>query len=376
MGILPTRGKIQCMRENERKKTGTHGGHYMSTPRAQDSPSASRGDSSISVLAQHRDASQRILEGWLLPLSRLTQANYRSALRALARDLRASSATLRPGGETEIDAATFLLALHRGNARNVLEGWAQQSIRELAPNTVLKRLAAVKSLLSYAETQGVGPGPVRPRTRIRVPRRVRKAPEVDAVAMAIRRLAGRSTPTCTRDAALLSCSLVLALRRAEARELRWPDDFDTTDQEDRGVAAIVSVTRKGGQIQDLSLPSPVWPWIREWLALRGDDAGYMFCRISRSDEVLPQKQHGHNHLSTLCAREGLGSAHRLRRTAARWVMEHGGRSGGPASIDQVRNTLGHASIKTSVEYLDDGTDAARDARYRLASAVKASLRGS
>lgn len=363
------------MRENEQKKIVTPGGLSTSTPAEADSLSASKESCSTSLLARHRDASQRALEGWLLPLSRLTQANYRSALRALAQDLRASGAKLRPGGETETDAAAFLLALHRGNARNVLELWAQESIKSLAPNTVLKRLAAVKSFLAYAETQGLGPGPVKPRTRIKVPRRVRKAPEVDAVALAIRRLSARSTPTCTRDAALISCALVLALRRAEARELRWPDDFDC-DQEERGVAAVVSVTRKGGQVQDLALPSPVWPWFRDWLAIRGDAPGWMFCRVSRADEVMVEHQHGHNHLSTLCSREGLGSAHRLRRTAARWVMERGGAAGGPASIDQVRNTLGHASIKTSVEYLDDGTDAARDARYRLASAVKASLRGS
>jgi len=149
----------------------------------------------------------------------------------------------------------------------------------------------------------------------------------------------------------------LALRRSELQGLRWADiDWET---------GIVRVTRKGAKRQALQAPEQALAALRAWREYCGGEEaeGHVF-RLIRGENVQGDPV-GSTYLYNLCRSLDRGGAHRLRRTAARWISQHGGEGMQPASVDHVRQALGHSDLRTTVEYLDSGEDEAGPSRSRL-----------
>jgi integrase len=329
---------------------------------------------------------------WIQGLADTTTQNYLGSLRLLSRSLGLVPPSPLDGtadpSEEEREAAGFLLLCSKAQARAVLEGWAQHMEREgLQPSSIGTRIASVRAWLEFGAEHDWCPPPPKIRLRGGRERKPRPAPAIEDIARAIDRLERRGDDRSVMESALLCVLLVLALRRAEARGILLRDL-------EEGIGAdhpvTIRIERKGGRVDRLALPRTTWRRLRAWLARRSpelysgedsggpvitDSPGPVFCgwirmgngaALGDSDRRLL----GRDYIYSLTRREGLGAPHAVRRTAARWIQEHGGASGGPASADHVRAALGHSSLKTTAEYLDSGEDDARAERLRLARAVE------
>jgi len=334
-----------------------HGPSSITTPAAKASPKPSRLGSSLSRPTLDADSAERLLDAWLAPLARTTRANYRQGLRRLTvylRDEAAPKAEASPGA-----GALALLRMTRHDATATIERWAVAMVEEgLSPPSVQTHVRSALSFSSYADAaRGIGPGPLSPRMRANKERKIRPAPTIAEVARAVLRCREAGGPRGARDEAALQLALGLALRRSELQGLAWADvDWSS---------GIVRVTRKGAKRQALQAPEQALAALRGWREYCGGEEaeGHVF-RLIRGDNVQPDPV-GSTYLYNLCRSLDLGGAHRLRRTAARWISQHGGEGMQPASVDHVRQALGHSDLRTTVEYLDSGEDEAGPSRSRL-----------
>jgi integrase/recombinase XerC len=341
------------MSEKKRKP----GPSSLTTPPPKASQSPYRRGSSLSRPTLDREAAERLIDAWLAPLARTTRANYRQGLRRLTAFLdgeAAPKAEASPG-----EGALALLMMSRHEATGTIERWAVAMVEEgLSAPSVQTHVRSALSFSSYADAaRGIGPGPLSPRMRASRERKIRPAPTLAEVARAVLRCREAGGPRGARDEAALQIALGLALRRSELQGLAWADvDWGT---------GIVRVTRKGAKRQALQAPEQALAALRSWREHCGGEQaeGYVF-RLVRGENVQPDPV-GSTYLYNLCRSLDLGGAHRLRRTAARWISQHGGEGMQPASVDHVRQALGHSDLRTTVEYLDSGEDEAGPSRSRL-----------
>jgi site-specific recombinase XerD len=197
---------------------------------------------------------------------------------------------------------------------------------KLAPSTVARRLAAVRSLLRFS----LGPGhvpdvPLAPRRTRRLPDAPRPA-EVNELLAA----AGAEGELALRNRALLELVYSAGLRSAEAVGLDLGDvDFE---QE------LVHVRRGKGA--------------KERIVPLGEEAGYWTARYLR--EARPGLARGAEHalflsvrgrrLDTSTLRRLLRNPHRLRHAFATHLLEGG------ADLRVIQELLGHASLSTTQIY--------------------------
>ena len=339
------------------EKKPRHGPPSLITRAAKDSPKPSRRGSSLSRPILDERAAERLLESWLAPLAKTTRANYRQGLRRLTAFLTAGAA--RKAEASPGEGALALLRMTRHEATATVERWAVAMVEEgLSAPSVQTHVRSALSFASYADAaRGIGPGPLSPRMRASKERKIRPAPTLAEVARAVLRCREAGGPRGARDEAALQLALGLALRRSELQGLQW-DDVDWS-------TGIVRVTRKGAKRQALQAPEQALAALRAWREHCGGEeaVGHVF-RLVRGENVQPDPV-GSTYLYNLCRGLDLGGAHRLRRTAARWISQHGGEGMQPASVDHVRQALGHSDLRTTVEYLDSGEDEAGPSRSRL-----------
>jgi site-specific recombinase XerD len=198
---------------------------------------------------------------------------------------------------------------------------------KLAPSTVARRLAAVRSLLRFS----LGPGhvpdvPLAPRRARRLPDAPRPA-EVDELLAAAGTAEGK---LALRNRALLELVYSAGLRSAEAVGLDLVDvDFE---QE------LVYVRRGKGA--------------KERVVPLGEEAGYWTARYLR--ETRPELARGAENalflssrgrrLDTSTLRRLLRNPHRLRHAFATHLLEGG------ADLRVIQELLGHASLSTTQIY--------------------------
>ena len=197
--------------------------------------------------------------------------------------------------------------------------------RGLAPATIARRLAAVRSLLRHA----LGPARV-PEAALgpRPPRRLPETPRVNEVEAAIDATDG-SEPIELRNAALLELVYSCGLRSAEAVALDLGDvDLDREHVHVRG---------KGGKERLVPLGEEaawrVGRWLRDGrpaLARGACDAVFLSVRGRRLD--------------TSVLRRLFRNPHRLRHAYATHLLEGG------ADLRTIQELLGHASLSTTQVY--------------------------
>ena len=197
--------------------------------------------------------------------------------------------------------------------------------RRLAPATIARRLAAVRSLLRFAL------GPARVPQLALTPRRPRRLPdaprpaEVDATLAALE----GDGPIALRNRALLELVYSAGLRSREAIELDLADvDFE---QE------LVHVRGKGAKERVVPL---------------GEEAAYWLARYLR--EARPELARGAENalfvsvrgrrLDTSALRRALPHPHRLRHAFATHLLEGG------ADLRVIQELLGHSSLSTTQVY--------------------------
>jgi site-specific recombinase XerD len=240
-----------------------------------------------------------------------------STRRAYAADLRDFSEWLAAEGLTPDDVDARALASYTAELG--------RAGRRLAPSTVARRLAAVRSFLRSAlgaeRVPTVATGPRRAR-------RLPEAPKVEEVERIVDEL-DRDGPLGLRNQALVELVYSCGLRSAEAVGLGLADvDFE---QE------LVHVRGKGGKERVVPLGEEAALALARYLrdarpalARGADDAIFLSARGRRLDT------------STL--RRLLRNPHRLRHAYATHLLEGG------ADLRTIQELLGHASLSTTQIY--------------------------
>ena len=197
--------------------------------------------------------------------------------------------------------------------------------RRLAPGTIARRLAAVRSLLRFTLGAPRVPDAVAGPRR---PRRLPVAPKPDEVDRLIEALGGEG-PLALRNRALVELVYSAGLRSREAVDLDLADvDFE---QE------LVRVRGKGGKERVLPLGEEAALWLacyvreaRPELARGAKDALFLSTRGRRLD--------------TSALRRLVPNPHRLRHAFATHLLEGG------ADLRVIQELLGHSSLSTTQVY--------------------------
>jgi site-specific recombinase XerD len=237
--------------------------------------------------------------------------------RAYASDLRAFAEWLDLRGLTLDDVDVRVLAdwvTELGSGRH-----------RLAPTTVARRLAAVRSLLRFTY------GPAKVPDAALAPRRSRRLPEAPKTVEieALLELADGSEPLDLRNRALLELLYSGGLRSAEAVGLDLADvDFEREALHVRG---------KGGKERVVPLGEEAAHHLSRYLR----DARPALARGAESAVFL--SAHGRR-LDTSTVRRILRHPHRLRHAFATHLLEGG------ADLRVIQELLGHSSLSTTQVY--------------------------
>jgi integrase/recombinase XerD len=209
------------------------------------------------------------------------------------------------------------------------------SLAGLAPSSRTRTMAAVKSLLAFAQRTGYLPLNVGAAVKLQQGKD-KLAERILTEADVHRMLA---LEPGKRNQVLLRLLYIAGLRVSEIAELKWRDLQPRTD------GGQVTVFGKGSKTRVVLLPSTIW---RELLRFR---------QHARQDAPVFASRRGGGHLhpsmverivSKAAARagvEGKVSPHWLRHSHATHALERG------APIHLVQATLGHASVATTGRYL-------------------------
>lgn len=209
------------------------------------------------------------------------------------------------------------------------------SMGHLAPNTVARRLSAIKSLIKLGRQTGYltfDPGVMVKLPKIKDTLSKRIMTEEQTLKML-------GTVKRPRDAALLRLIYGAGLRVSEACGLRWADMVQRDDGEGQ-----ITVFGKGGDTRDILLPAHLYQRVD---ALRRN--------AGPEDAIFRSRQQGRSvhprqvlRMVKLAARRaGLPtsvSTHWLRHAHVSHALNRG------APVHVVRVTVGHASLETTTRY--------------------------
>ena len=219
------------------------------------------------------------------------------------------------------------LALESVDAR-ILSDWVGElgsGRNRLAPASISRRLAAVRSCLRYTFGPAAVPDAALSPSR---PRRLPDAPKAAEIEELLELVEG-DTPLALRNRALLELLYSAGLRSAEAVVLDLGDvDFDRE---------IVHVRGKGGKERVVPLGEEAALYLARYLrtgrpalAAGANDAIFLSARGRRLD--------------TSTVRRLLRHPHRLRHAFATHLLEGG------ADLRVIQELLGHASLSTTQIY--------------------------
>ena len=219
-----------------------------------------------------------------------------------------------------------------------LQAWVSHLDATLAPSTVNRKLASVRSLLGYGQQTGYLPfnvgAAVRPR---RIPDRLaeRILPERDCLNLLA---AAGNTIQGARNTALLSFLYYTGSRVSEACGLQWRD----LNLEDPPTVAIHG---KGGRTRHVGLPPVCEEALKRILPKDRDPDDHVF--VTRTGRGLSRHEVSVV-VKAAARRAGLTvpvSPHWLRHAHATHAMDRG------AKVHLVQATLGHASLVTTSRYV-------------------------
>jgi integrase len=157
--------------------------------------------------------------------------------------------------------------------------------------------------------------------------------------------AGDMTPAGARDTALLALFMATGSRIAEVADLAMSDITIGDD------SARVRIIGKGDKERAVIMRNGALRALRDWLAIRGDAAGALFCAIPKGGRTIEHDHHMsttaiHKIVKRRAAAAGVAdlTAHDFRRTLAGDMLDAG------ADIATVAAWMGHADVKTTAKY--------------------------
>lgn len=165
------------------------------------------------------------------------------------------------------------------------------------------------------------------------------------------------SPAGIRDAAILGLLYGAGLRRAEIVGLQLGDY-----QPDNDTAASLKVRGKGRRERLIWLANGALYALEDWITLRGDHPGPMFCAIRKDGKILPERAplsreaiYGILRKRAREAEISPLSPHDLRRTYASTLLDEG------VDLSTVQRLMGHSSVQTTARYDRRGEEAKRRA---------------
>jgi integrase/recombinase XerC len=170
-----------------------------------------------------------------------------------------------------VQAVSFLLESHPLKVNQRIQAW-KASMARLAPNTINRRLATIRSLLGAARSLGLTGVELSVKNIDSQRTKDVRGPDPEAVARMIASLSRDGSPCGARDEAIVRLAYELGLRRKEISSI------DTEDLDLEG--SRVRVKGKGGHWTVLRLPSPTKVTLKRWLGCRGTGPGPLFINLS------------------------------------------------------------------------------------------------
>ncbi len=301
------------------------------------------------------DRLRRLVEAFLSGKSPRTIEEYRRDLQDFAAFLDVKSIN---------EAARRLLSHGHGEANALgLDYRADLLERGLAPATVNRRLAAIRSLTHLGRTLGLIGWRLEVRNVRARPYRDTRGPGKKAIQDMLTVAATRKDPKGRRDTALLRLMYDLGLRRGEIVGL---DLLDLDLQ--RGT---ISALGKGKLEKELlSLPAATRQVLRAWIAARGEESGPLFVSLARGrkgDGRLTGRS-VHKIIRALGASIGVRCwPHGIRHTSVTEAIKLGTREG--LDLEEIRSFSRHSSVTTLCLY----RDAERNTQRSLAQLVSRSV---
>ena len=164
------------------------------------------------------------------------------------------------------------------------------------------------------------------------------------------------SPADARDAALMGVLYAAGLRRAEVVAL------DVADYDPETGALVVR--GKGNKQRIAYIDNGAADAVREWIAVRGDSAGPLFCPVTQLGEVVirpmtDQAVYGILQNRAAKAKVRAFSPHDLRRSCVSDLLDAG------VDISVVQRFVGHANVTTTPRYDRRGEQAKRKAAKSL-----------
>ncbi|HEU5193282.1 MAG TPA: tyrosine recombinase XerC [Methylomirabilota bacterium] len=268
-------------------------------------------------------------------------------LRHLAVERNASAHTLRSYANDLTEFQRFLVARGAPNMAaadlRLIRAWlAALHARGLAPASVARKLAAVRSCYRFLVRRGVIEGnPAREARSPRQPRRLVSFLPIDEATQLVdgKAIGGRSR---ARDLAILELLYASGLRVSELAGL----DLDDVDRGER----TVRVLGKGSKERIVPYGGAASRALESWLGERGEARGPLFTN-ARGGRLTVRSVHTIVRRSARAA--GITrrvSPHTLRHTFATHLLEGG------ADLRAIQELLGHSRLSTTQRYTHVGAE--------------------
>jgi integrase/recombinase XerC len=268
-------------------------------------------------------------------------------LRHLAVERNASAHTLRSYANDLTDFQAFLAArgtpdLAAADLRLVRAWLAALHARGLAPASVARKLAALRSCFRFLVRRGVMEG--NPAREARSPRQPRKLVTFLPIDEATQLVDGRAVGGASRarDIAILELLYASGLRVSELSGLDL-DDVDRTE-------CTVRVLGKGRKERIVPYGTQAARALETWLGERGEQGGPVFTN-ARGGRLTVRSVH------TIVRRAARAagitrrvSPHTLRHTFATHLLDGG------ADLRAIQELLGHSRLSTTQRYTHVGAE--------------------
>jgi integrase/recombinase XerC len=273
-----------------------------------------------------------VLEAWLAARNPNTLREYRRDLVQFADWLGAPSA----------DAAVevFLSSGQAGANRIALAYRAALIDRRLAPATVARRLAALRSMVKVARLIGRTNWTLDVEGPRVEPRRDMRGPDLVDVRLLWRAADSGDGPRERRDRLVIALLFDLGLRRGELCALEFTD----IEAGPAGPSAVWIRGKGRSEKERLTLPRPTARALGAWMEARGDRPGPLVYRLEGT-EVEPGRLSGES-VRRIVARLGKAAGltrplrpHGLRHSAATSALDAG------RDVREVRKFTRHRSLE-------------------------------
>lgn len=291
---------------------------------------------------------------YLMTLSHTGRASMESSLRLVARIMGATE-------YTQVNWASLNAASVQALVSKVKETPTERG-EQRAPASVVTVLSALKGVAKAAWRRHTLPTDTWERIRDVKPPKGSRLPAGRDIAPLERALLISAAveddrAAGARDAAIMAMLMATGMRRAELVALALEDIDLTTGQ--------IRVIGKGDKERTAYLAVEAMDALQDWLSVRGQEPGPLFCPIDKSGELKRDRHMSSTALHYIIGRRVAGAGlnkitpHDFRRTLAGDLLDEN------VDIATVGAVLGHADPKTTKRYDRRGERAKR----RAATAV-------